>query len=157
MSSNHSSTSAATDVAEFLTDLDGGQFERMLSIAISQVAAGTCDNDGKGEVNIKLAFTKVPGASQVICAHTLKFTRPTADGKAGEEATRKTPLHVGNVRQVDAHARKPIPNVLARGHPHHQHPAAGVRRVSTRVRRQHCIHQPVPFFNNASGTATNDR
>ena len=95
MSSNHSSTSAATDVAEFLTDLDGGQFERMLSIAISQVAAGTCDNDGKGEVNIKLAFTKVPGASQVICAHTLKFTRPTADGKAGEEATRKTPLHVG--------------------------------------------------------------
>ena len=92
---NHSSTSAATDVAEFLTDLDGGQFERMLSIAVSQVAAGTCDNDGKGEVHIKLAFTKVPGASQVVCAHTLKFMRPTADGKASEEATRKTSLHVG--------------------------------------------------------------
>lgn len=91
----HSSTSAATDVAEFMTDLDGGQFDRMLSIALSQVAAGTCDNDGKGEVVVKFAFSKVPGSSQVICQHTLKFTRPTADGKAGEEATRKTALHVG--------------------------------------------------------------
>lgn len=93
--STHSSTSAATDVAEFMSDLDGGQFERMLSIAISQVAAGTCDNDGKGEVNLKLSFTKVPGASQVICSHALKFTRPTADGKASEEVSRKTALHVG--------------------------------------------------------------
>ena len=92
---NHSSNSAATDVAEFLSDLDGGQFERMLSIAVSQVAAGTCDNDGKGEVIIKLNYTKVPGASQVICQHSLKFTRPTADGKASEEVTRKTALHVG--------------------------------------------------------------
>ncbi|MFN7155057.1 MAG: hypothetical protein ACK4OE_15340 [Acidovorax sp.] len=93
--SNHSSTSAATDVAEFITDLDGGQFDRMLSIALSQVAAGTCDNDGKGEVTVKFSFTKVPGAAQVICAHALKFTRPTADGKASEEVTRKTALHVG--------------------------------------------------------------
>lgn len=92
---NHSSTSAATDVAEFMTDLDGGQFDRMLSIALSQVAAGTCDNDGKGEVAIKLAFEKVPGSSMVTCKHTLKFTRPTSDGKASEEATRKTTLHVG--------------------------------------------------------------
>ena len=93
--STHNSTSAATDVAEFITDLDGGQFDRMLSIALSQVAAGTCDNDGKGEVTVKFSFTKVPGASQVICAHALKFTRPTADGKASEEVTRKTALHVG--------------------------------------------------------------
>ena len=37
----------------------------------------------------------MPGAAQVICSHALKFTRPTADGKASEEATRKTTLHVG--------------------------------------------------------------
>ena len=91
----HSSTSAATDVAEFITDLDGGQFDRMLSIALSQVAAGTVDNDGTGEVNIKFKFTKVPGASQVICAHQLKFSRPTQGGRASEETTRKTALHVG--------------------------------------------------------------
>ena len=88
-------TTAVTDVSEFITDLDGGQFDRMLSAALSQVAAGTCDNDGKGEVSIKFSFSKVPGAHQVICAHQLKFTRPTADGKASEEVTRKTALHVG--------------------------------------------------------------
>ena len=92
---NHSSTSAATDVAEFITDLDGGQFDRMLSIALSQVAAGTVDNDGTGEVNIKFKFTKVPGASQVLCAHQLKFSRPTQGGRASVETTRKTALHVG--------------------------------------------------------------
>lgn len=43
-------TQAATDVAEFVTDLDGGQFERMLATALSQVAAGTVDNDDKGPV-----------------------------------------------------------------------------------------------------------
>ena len=95
MSNTTQSTAAATDVAEFLTDLDGGQFDRLLSVALSQVAAGTIDNDGKGEVTIKFAFSKVPGSHQVTCAHKLTFTRPTADGKAGEEITRKTTLHVG--------------------------------------------------------------
>ena len=88
-------TEAATNVAEFVIDLDGGQFERMLAAALSQVAAGVVDNDGKGEVAVKFGFTKVPGASQVICAHQIKFTRPTADGKASEEVTRKTSMHVG--------------------------------------------------------------
>lgn len=93
--SNAQFTSAATDVGEFLTDLDGGQFDCMLSVALSQVAAGTVDNDGKGEVAIKFTFSKVPGSHQVTCAHKLTFTRPTPDGKAGEEVTRKTTLHVG--------------------------------------------------------------
>lgn len=88
-------SAAATDCGEFLTDLDGGQFDRLLSVALSQVAAGTVDNDGKGEVQIKFSFSKVPGASQVICTHKLTFTRPTADGKASEEIQRKTPMHVG--------------------------------------------------------------
>ena len=95
MSNTTQSTAAATDVAEFLTDLDGGQFDRLLSVALSQVAAGTIDNGGKGEATIKFAFSKVPGSHQVTCAHKLTFTRPTADGKAGEEITRKTTLHVG--------------------------------------------------------------
>ena len=50
---------------------------------------------GGEEVTIKFAFSKVPGSHQVTCAHKLTFTRPTADGKAGEEITRKTTLHVG--------------------------------------------------------------
>lgn len=102
MSTPLPNTSAATtDVGEFITDLDGGQFERMLSTALSQVAAGTVDNDGKGEVGLKLSFTRVPGgASQVICAHKPTFTRPTAAGKASEEVTRKTVLHVGRAGRL---------------------------------------------------------
>ena len=89
------STAAATDVGEFITDLDGGQFDRMLSIALSQVAAGVVDNKRVGEVNIKFHIEHIPGTSQINLKHTLKFARPTADGKAGEEATRTTVLHVG--------------------------------------------------------------
>ena len=89
------STSAATDVGEFFQDLDGGVFEGKLSVALSQVAAASVDNDKTGEVNIKLAFKKIPGTTQVHCEHTLKFSKPTMDGKAGEEEKRTTALHVG--------------------------------------------------------------
>lgn len=34
------STTAATDVGEFITELDGGVFDRKLSIALSQHYAG---------------------------------------------------------------------------------------------------------------------
>ena len=87
--------SAATDVAEFITDLDGGVFDRKLSIALSSVAAAVVDNDKVGEVNIKLSLTRIPGTNQVRCEHTLKFQRPTMDGKASEEEKRSTVLHVG--------------------------------------------------------------
>ena len=92
---NHSSTSAATDVSEFILDLDGGQFERMLSIALSQVAAGAVDNKKVGKVSLEFEVKPITGTHQVHVTHTLKFTRPTADGKASEEVTRKTALHVG--------------------------------------------------------------
>lgn len=88
-------TSAATDVAEFITDLDGGVFDRKLSIALSSVAAAVVDNDKVGEVNIKLSLTRIPWTNQVRCEHTLKFQRPTMDGKASEEEKRSTVLHVG--------------------------------------------------------------
>jgi len=95
MTSPSSSTSAATDVAEFITDLDGGVFDRKLSVALSQVAAAAVDHDRTGEVSIKFTFKKIPGTTQVHCEHQLKFTRPTSDGKAGEEEKRTTALHVG--------------------------------------------------------------
>lgn len=88
-------TAAATDVPDFLSDLDGGVFERKFSIALSQVAAAAVDNDRSGEVNIKFTFKKIPGTTQVHCEHVLKFSKPTLSGKAGEEEKRTTALHVG--------------------------------------------------------------
>jgi hypothetical protein len=88
-------SAAATNVGEFITDLDGGQFEYKLSAALSQVAAASVDNDKTGEVNIKMTFERIPGTNQVRCHHTLKFVKPTLDGKSGEEEKRSTVLHVG--------------------------------------------------------------
>jgi hypothetical protein len=95
--STHTSptTAAATDVSEFVADLDGGIFERKLSVALSQVAASTVDHDREGKVTVEFSFKKIPGTSQVHCAHLLKFTKPTLDGKASEEEKRTTALHVG--------------------------------------------------------------
>lgn len=94
------SSSAATDVAEFITDLDGGNFEHKLSIAISQVAAAAVDYTKVGEVNIALKFERIPGTNQVRCHHTLKLTKPTLDGKSSEEENRSTVLHVGKFGAV---------------------------------------------------------
>ena len=91
----HQSIAAATDVGEFITDLDGGVFDRKLSIALSQVAAAVVDHEKAGEVSVSMKFTRIDGTSQVRCAHTLKFNKPTMDGKSSEEETRATVLHVG--------------------------------------------------------------
>ncbi len=88
-------TAAATDVAEFVTDLDGGLFDRKLSIALSQVAAAVVDHDKAGAVSISFAFKRIEGTTQVRCEHTLTFTKPTKDGEAGEKEKRSTVLHVG--------------------------------------------------------------
>lgn len=88
-------TAAATDVSEFISDLDGGQFERLLSVALSQVAAAVVDREKKGEVVLKLKFDPIKGTHQINIEHELKFTKPTSSGKAFEQATRNTVLHVG--------------------------------------------------------------
>jgi hypothetical protein len=95
MSNQPQTTAAVTDVAEFFSDLDGGMLDRKLSIALSQVAAAAVDHDKVGEVSIKFTFKKIPGTHQVHCEHLLKFSKPTLDGKAGEEEKRNTPLFVG--------------------------------------------------------------
>lgn len=88
-------TAAVTDVQAFITDLDSGNFDRNLSIALSQVAAATVDNGKVGEVSVKFKFQQIPGTNQVRCEHVLEFKRPTQDGIAGEKEKRATVLHVG--------------------------------------------------------------
>ena len=89
MSTDHQSASAATDVTEFLSDLDAGIFERKLSVALSQAAAAVTDHDKVGEVTVKFSLKKV------TCTHLLTYQRPTSSGKVREEDKRSTVLHVG--------------------------------------------------------------
>ena len=89
-------TSAAqTDVSEFITDLDGGRFDSMLSIALGESAAAAVDHNKVAEVNIKLHLKRIPGTHQVTVKSTLKYARPTAAGKRSEEAACDTVMHVG--------------------------------------------------------------
>lgn len=100
-------TAAQTDVSEFITDLGGGQFDRMLSIALCKVAAAVVDHNKKGEVRIELKFEKIPGTSQVNIKHTAKYTQPTEHGKVIENADGATVLHVGKYGRLSA-AQQPL-------------------------------------------------
>lgn len=87
--------SAATDVPEFITDLDGGMFERILSQALSETAAAAVDHGRTGEVNIKFKIERIQGTHQVRLQHDVKFKKPTSLGSASEETSGATVLHVG--------------------------------------------------------------
>lgn len=89
------SQAAATDVSEFMTDLDGGQFERMLSVALSQSAAAAVDKQRTAEVTIKLKLKPIGGSHMVHIDHALIFKKPTDAGETSEKAQRTTTLHVG--------------------------------------------------------------
>jgi hypothetical protein len=86
---------APTDVAEFITDLDGGQFELLSSMALSESAAATVDFGRASEVTIKFKIEQIPGTHQVRIQHDTKFTRPTSIGKKTEETSGATVMHVG--------------------------------------------------------------
>lgn len=88
-------TAAATDVAEFITDLDGGQFEVMLSTALSRVAAAVVDHERKGKVAVTFDISKIAGTHQVRIAHSVKFSNPTSMGTQSEEVETATVLFVG--------------------------------------------------------------
>ena len=96
MKERQDTTAAATDVGEFVTDLDGGHFDHMLSVALSKVAAAVIDHDPKkGKVCVELAFERIGGTTQVRIAHIIKFAQPTGAGRLVEEATGATVMHVG--------------------------------------------------------------
>lgn len=115
MATNTRSTAAATDVGEFMTDLDGGQFEHMLSVALSQTAAAVVDysENGKvrkGKVTLTFDVERIPGTHQVRIEHALKYMRPTSVGKSTDEAGGATVLHVGQYGKLSL-AQHPLPGM----------------------------------------------
>ena len=59
------------DVGEFITDLDGSIFDQQLSVIIAQVANSVIDLEKKGDITIKLSFSKM-GASNLLVHHENK-------------------------------------------------------------------------------------
>lgn len=83
------------DIPELLGDLDAGVFIQRFDAALRDVAMGVTTTGKKGDVVVKFSFERIGDSSQVTCTHAIKFKKPTAKGNATEEATTKTPLHVG--------------------------------------------------------------
>ncbi|WP_211828701.1 hypothetical protein [Kistimonas asteriae] len=89
--------SNATDVVEFIEDLDGGVLKEKLAHMLSDVALGTVlngDRSRKGKLNLELTFQRVGEHSQVIISHKLSHSTPTTRGKKMEENTTETPMFV---------------------------------------------------------------
>lgn len=80
---------------EILGDLNAGVFAQQLGRALSDVAMNVCTTGKKGEVAISLKFEQIGEGNQVAVRHKLTYTKPTMRGKASEETTTDTPLHVG--------------------------------------------------------------
>lgn len=91
---NNKALEHATDVQQFLSDLDAGLFERKIGIALSDVAAGVIDNDQQGEVTIKLKLKRIGNSTSVVVSHELSYKRPTAKGHQSEVNLTSTPMHV---------------------------------------------------------------
>lgn len=89
----------ATQVEQFISDLDGGQLEEKFSKVISMVAGSVMDHGTAGEITIKLKFKKL-SEQQVMVEHDLHFMRPTLRGKQSENETNKTPMFVGEKGKV---------------------------------------------------------
>lgn len=84
----------STDTATFITDLDGGAFERELGRVLSLVAAATVDHNKTGEVSIQLKMKRIGSSNQIQIEHTAGFVRPTSRGKQKETYTGTTAMYV---------------------------------------------------------------
>ena len=69
-------------------------FAQRLSAAMRDTATGVCHTGKKGRVTVTFDLARIGDSSQVQCTHQIKYARPTDKGKATEEHTTSTPLHV---------------------------------------------------------------
>lgn len=82
---------------EILGELDAGIFVQKIEKALKEAALGTVNNGKKGSVTISLELEQIGSSSSVQIKHTLKYTKPTKNGKSMEENTTSTPMYVDNL------------------------------------------------------------
>lgn len=91
-------SAAATNIPEFIGDLEAGLVENQLSMAVSETAAAVVDHEKKkkgGKVVLTLEFEHIEGTQQCRIAHQIKYERPTRFGKKGEICSGASVMHVG--------------------------------------------------------------
>ncbi|UOA08354.1 hypothetical protein [Methylobacter sp. S3L5C] len=79
---------------ETLGELDAGIFTAKVTSALKLVSLGVIENRKKGQVTIALDLEQIGDSSSVQVKSTLKYNKPTKNGKATEENTTSTPMYV---------------------------------------------------------------
>ncbi len=79
---------------ETLGELDAGIFTAKVTSALKLVSLGVIENCKKGQVTIVLDLEQIGDSSSVQVKSTLKYNKPTKNGKATEENTTSTPMYV---------------------------------------------------------------
>lgn len=85
----------STPVSDFLGDLDAGIFEQKLARSLSDVAMGVVTTGKKGKVVVTFDMAQIANSNQVNLTHSLKYVKPTSNGRVTEENATATPMHVG--------------------------------------------------------------
>ncbi|MGZ4954119.1 MAG: hypothetical protein ACXV8Q_03315 [Methylobacter sp.] len=89
---------AKPQLDEILGELDAGIFVQKAQEALKLAALGTIQAKGKkGSVTIHLELDRIGETSSVTVKSTLKYTKPTSNGKLAEENTTSTPMYVDNL------------------------------------------------------------
>lgn len=88
----------ATNVDDFIDELNAGILKQKLGAILSDVAFGVItygEKNRKGKIILEMNFQKVGDNDQVIISHKLSHSTPTKRGKKSEEDVTETPMFVG--------------------------------------------------------------
>jgi len=84
-----------TQFNDVLPELDAGVFAQKIDRALSDVALGVVTTGKVGKVVITLDMKQIANSHQVNLSHSLKYVKPTGNGKVTEDNTVATPMYVG--------------------------------------------------------------
>jgi len=97
----------ATDVCEFITDLEAGIFSNKLGTAISHCAAACIEKERQAEIKISIKFQRI-SEGQVNVIHKLEFAYPTQRGTKREDETDSTAMHMDDRGNVSLYPAAPF-------------------------------------------------
>lgn len=82
------------NLSSALQELDAGILMSKLTRAAADVALGVIQHNKKGKIVLTLDLDRIGESAQVNVSHKVSYTKPTIRGKATEEDTTTTPMHV---------------------------------------------------------------
>lgn len=77
-----------------LQEFDAGLFVNKVTEALKMAALGTINHGKKGAVTLIIDLEQIGDSDSVQVKHTLKYVKPTKNGKVVEENATSTPMYV---------------------------------------------------------------